>query len=74
MDTVEQLVGYSLFGIAAVAGLLILLFRTPAKATVLTDGGQRAEKDLRASIILNGVYTNGVKFASASSRKAGGAR
>lgn len=66
VETVEQLFSYSLLvaaTAAALVGLFILLFRIPAKAKLLIDGRQQGEKDLRASIISNGVYTNGVKFA-----------
>lgn len=66
LQTIEQLIGYSLLGMAAAAALtalFILLFRVPAKATVVSDGRQRTEQDLRASIILNGVYTNEVRLA-----------
>ncbi len=66
LDAVGQLFSYALLVAAAVAalvGLFILLFRIPARAKLVIDGRHRAEKDLRASIILNGVYTNGVKSA-----------
>jgi len=67
LESVELVLAYALAGAAAAAatcGLFILLFRLPARATVVTNGRQQAEKDLRGSIILNGVYTNEVKFAS----------
>lgn len=67
IETIEQLVAYSLFGVAVatvLCGLCILLFWVPARVTVITNGRERAEKDLQASIILNGVYTNGVKYSS----------
>lgn len=63
LETVGRMFGYSLVAgaaVAALAGLFILLFRIPARATLVASGRERREKDLRASIILNGVYTNGI--------------
>jgi hypothetical protein len=60
LETAERLLAYGLWGIAGAAvlfGLFTLLFRTPAKATVIFDAAKSASVNARAAIISNGVHT-----------------
>lgn len=68
LEAAAQWFGYSLLGLAAylaMSGAFTLLFRAPAKVTVVSDGLRRANQLSRASILLNGVYTQHIPYRPA---------
>lgn len=67
-ETAAQWFGYGLLGLAVffvISGAFTLLFWVPAKATIVSDGVRGADRLSRASILLNGVYTQHVPYRPA---------